>query len=100
MINYTSSDVPYTRILEHKFFDFKKQDFTIITKEYPEKWKSGKEKFYPVNHEKNNNLQKKYLSMLDDKYIVGGRLAEYVYYDMHQVIASSIKSAELEKDKK
>jgi len=92
VVNYTSERIPYTRIVEHKFFNFKNQKNTIITKEYPEKWSNGKEKFYPINDRKNNSLYLKYKSKINkDKYIFGGRLAEYKYYDMHQVIGAAMK---------
>lgn len=91
IINYTELDVPYTRICEHKHFEFGNQERTVITKEYPQTWDKSKEKYYPVNDEKNNDLYKKYKSKIDtSKYIFGGRLADYKYYDMHQVIGSSL----------
>jgi UDP-galactopyranose mutase len=100
-VNYTDFDVPYSRIIEHKHFEFGKQNHTIITKEYPVEWKLGKEQYYPVNDLKNNSLYKMYTDNfesqgLDKKYIFGGRLAEYKYYDMHQIIASSLKKAKNE----
>ena len=97
VINYTNENCSYTRIIEHKHFNYGKQDFTIITKEYPQKWDKTKEKFYPVNDEKNNQLYQKYKEMIDDsKYIFGGRLADYKYYDMHQVIGSALSRSEKE----
>jgi UDP-galactopyranose mutase len=91
VINYTAENVPFTRIVEHKHFDYTNQSDTIITKEYPENWTSGQEKFYPINDEKNNQLYLKYKKLIDkSKHILGGRLADYKYYDMHQVIASSL----------
>jgi len=90
-INYTDETIPYTRIVEHKHFNFSKDLFTIITKEYPQAWDTSKEKFYPVNDEKNNNLYKNYKARIDEtKYIMGGRLADYKYYDMHQVVGSAL----------
>jgi len=90
-INYTNKKTPYTRIVEHKHFTFSKDPFTVITKEYPQAWDKTKEKFYPVNDEKNNNLYKAYKSRIDEtKYIMGGRLADYKYYDMHQVVGSAL----------
>ncbi len=95
--NYADYNIPYTRIIEHKHFTFGKQNFTVITKEYPEKWDKTKEKYYPVNDEKNNELYKKYKEMIDgEKYIFGGRLADYKYYDMHQVVGSALNRAEKE----
>ena len=92
VINYTAADVPYTRILEHKHFEFGTQPTTIITREYPAEWKPGMEQYYPVNDEENNNRFSKYqqLSMMEPNVIFGGRLAEYKYYDMHQVIGSAL----------
>ena len=90
-MNYTEHEIPYTRICEHKHFEFGKQDFTIITKEYPQNWDKTKEKFYPLNDEKNNELYEKYKDKIDTtKYIFGGRLADYKYYDMHQVVGSAL----------
>ena len=92
VINYTSGDVPYTRIIEHKHFEFGTQPTTIITREYPAEWKPGMEQYYPVNDEENNNRFNSYrqLSLLETDTIFGGRLAEYKYYDMHQVIGSAM----------
>lgn len=96
-INHTKETVPYTRIIEHKHFIFGKQNKTIITKEYPEEWTPGKEKFYPVNDEKNNKLYKLYKDRVNSaKYIMGGRLADYKYYDMHQVVGSALARVEKE----
>lgn len=91
VVNYNERDIPFTRICEHKHFEFGSQDKTVITKEYPQKWDLGKEKYYPINDEKNNELAKKYKSRVDnDKYIFGGRLADYMYYDMHHVFGSAL----------
>lgn len=96
-INFTEENIPYTRIIEHKHFTFTKTDTTIITKEYPNKWSIEKEKFYPINNFLNNCLYEKYRNMIDfSKYIIGGRLADYKYYDMHQVIASALHKAQKE----
>jgi UDP-galactopyranose mutase len=93
VMNFTEESVEHTRIIEHKHFNFGKQDFTIISKEYPRKWEIGKEKYYPINDTENNLRYKKYrdLAELEGKYILGGRLAEYKYYDMNQVIGSALK---------
>lgn len=93
VVNYTENEVPYTRIIEHKHFEFGTQKKTVITYEYPDEWSIGKESYYPVNDEKNNSIFKKYkeLSDKDENVIFGGRLAEYKYYDMHQIIASALK---------
>ena len=92
VVNYTERDVSYTRIIEHKHFEFGTQKNTVITYEYPDEWSIGKESYYPVNDEKNNTVYKKYtdLSEKDTNVIFGGRLAEYKYYDMHQIIASAL----------
>lgn len=90
-VNYTEESVPYTRIVEHKHFNFGKQTHTVITKEYPEEWDKTKEKYYPLNDDKNNSLYLKYKQKINsDKYIFGGRLADYKYYDMDQVIGSAL----------
>lgn len=99
MMNYTDPEIPWTRICEHKHFDWVKSDKTIITKEYPLEWNQGRERFYPISDEKNRNIYAKYKSLADsvsDKYIFGGRLAEYKYYDMHQVIGSALAKAKRE----
>lgn len=97
IVNYTEENIPYTRICEHKHFNFGKQPHTIITKEYPQKWDKSKEKYYPINDDKNNELYKKYKSSIEDKkYIFGGRLADYKYYDMHQVVGSALSSVKKE----
>jgi UDP-galactopyranose mutase len=92
VVNYTSLEIPYTRIIEHKHFEFGSQKKTVVTYEYPDEWSPGKEAFYPINNEKNNAIYRKYkeLAELDKKIIFGGRLAEYKYYDMHQIIASAL----------
>jgi UDP-galactopyranose mutase len=93
-INYTEADVPYTRIVEHKHFEFGKQNHTIITREYPT---TEGEPYYPVNDEINNNRYKLYKELMDmeERIIFGGRLADYKYYDMHQVIASALHQSKL-----
>jgi len=96
LINYTEEGIPFTRICEHKHFESTKSGSTVITKEYPQSWSSGEEKFYPVNDEENNSRYLLYRKMAEDlspKYIFGGRLAEYKYYDMHQVIGSALAKA-------
>lgn len=98
VINYTDREVPYTRILEHKHFEFGKQNTTVITHEYPKNWKKGEERFYPINNEKNITLygQYKELANREKNIIFGGRLAEYRYYDMHQVIESALSTVKKE----
>lgn len=96
-INYTEENIPFTRIVEHKHFNFGKQNHTVITKEYPQDWDITKEKYYPVNDDENNKLYSKYKERINnDKYIFGGRLADYKYYDMHQVVASALSRVEKE----
>lgn len=98
VINYTDSETPYTRIIEHKHFEFGNQSKTVITKEFPEDWELGKESYYPVNNEENNLLFRKYKSLADNEknIIFGGRLAEYKYYDMHQIIGSAFTALKRE----
>lgn len=92
IINYPEYSVDYTRIVEHKHFEFGNQQRTVITKEYPDTWDSSKIPYYPINTKDNNDIYEKYqkLSSNESKYIFGGRLAEYRYYDMHQVIGSCL----------
>ena len=98
VINYTHEDVPYTRILEHKHFEFEDTNNTIITREYPDSWDKSKVPYYPMNNDTNNAIYTQYKERAEQEKSVlfGGRLAEYKYYDMHQVIASAISSAEKE----
>ena len=95
--NYTDESVPYTRICEHKHFEFGKQEHTVITKEYPQSWDPSREKFYPLNDEENNALYARYKERVDsNRYILGGRLADYKYYDMHQVVGSALVRSDKE----
>lgn len=96
VINYTEYEIPYTRIIEHKHFEYGTQPKTVITKEYPSKWVKGEEPYYPMNDEKNNRLYAKYklLAEKEKKVIFGGRLGMYKYYDMHNVIEEALKCAE------
>lgn len=96
VVNYTDYDIPYTRIIEHKHFEFGTQPKTIISKEYSDKWSKGKEPYYPINNDKNNELYSKYkiLAEKDEKVIFGGRLGEYKYYDMDKVIRQALMCAE------
>lgn len=93
VVNYTERAVPYTRIIEHKHFEFGKQEKTVISREYSHEWKSGEEPYYPINDHRNDILYRKYreLSEKDEKVIFGGRLGMYKYYDMHVVIDEAIK---------
>lgn len=97
IVNFTERKIPYTRIIEHKHFEFGCQPATVITREYPEEWVPGKEAYYPINDEKNNKKLNQYMELVKDerKVIFGGRLAEYKYYDMHQVIASALNKIKL-----
>jgi UDP-galactopyranose mutase len=90
VMNYTEKEVPYTRIIEHKHFEFGTQPKTVVSKEYPSEWKEGCEPFYPVNDDKNNALYQQYKNMADKEsnVIFGGRLAEYKYYDMDKIVES------------
>ena len=91
IINYTNKNIPYTRIVEHKHFTFKESSKTVITKEYPENWDEKKEAFYPINDQKNQEIYNKYKQKAEQSNVLfGGRLAEYKYYDMHQIIASAL----------
>lgn len=92
VMNYTERDVPYTRSIEHKHFAFGKQPVTYVTKEYPADWKPGEEAYYPVNDDKNQKLYSQYaaLARQEKNVIFGGRLAEYKYYDMDDVIRSAL----------
>lgn len=98
VVNYTAADVPYTRVIEHKHFEFGTQPVSYVTKEYPADWKVGDEAYYPVNNEKNQDLYAKYAlkAKEESNVIFGGRLAEYVYYDMDKVIASALRLVEKE----
>ncbi len=93
VVNYTEYDIPYTRIIEHKHFEFGKQKKTIVTKEYPDVWKPGMEPYYPVNDDKNNLLYNKYLKLAEKKenVIFGGRLGMYRYMDMHNIIEEALR---------
>ena len=110
VVNFTEYEVPYTRIIEHKHFEFGAslgnlaegiaKEKTIITKEYPDMWKQGKEPYYPINNDKNNNLYTKYfeLSKKDKNVIFGGRLGLYKYFDMDKVIEVALKCVNSEFD--
>jgi len=92
VVNYTEAHIPFTRIIEHKHFEFGKQPKTVVTKEYPCEWTSGMEAYYPINDDKNTEMFKRYRTLASEEkeVIFGGRLAEYKYYDMHQVVASAL----------
>ncbi|QHS61984.1 UDP-galactopyranose mutase [Chitinophaga agri] len=97
VVNYTEREVPFTRIIEHKHFEFGQQPSTVITREYPEEWKKGLEPYYPINDDINGKIYKQYKELADQEtnVIFGGRLAEYRYYDMHQVVASALHTVRL-----
>ena len=92
VMNYTDRETPYTRIIEHKHFEFGTQPITYVTKEYPADWQPGQEAYYPVNNDKNQALYQQYaaLAAKEQNVIFGGRLAEYKYYDMDDVIKSAL----------
>ncbi|MBQ1547521.1 MAG: UDP-galactopyranose mutase [Lachnospiraceae bacterium] len=98
VVNYTEREVPYTRVIEHKHFEYGTQPKTVISKEYSEEWKPGDEPYYPVNNEKNNALYEKYkeLAEKEGNIIFGGRLGEYKYYDMDKVIEAALNMAKKE----
>lgn len=98
VVNYTDRETPFTRIIEHKFFEFGTQEKTVISREYSSEWNPGAEAYYPVNDEKNNALYEKYraLALRERKAIFGGRLGEYRYYDMDAVLASALALARKE----
>ena len=98
VMNYTEREVPYTRVIEHKHFEFGQQPVTYVTKEYPAEWRLGEEAYYPVNNDQNQALYAKYaaLAKKEGNVIFGGRLAEYKYYDMDKVIESALGLVERE----
>ena len=98
VVNYTEREVPYTRIIEHKHFEFGKQPSTIISREYSSEWKKGDEPYYPVNNDKNNSLYEEYrkLAEAEKNVIFGGRLGSYKYYDMDKVIAAALDMCQQE----
>lgn len=95
VVNYTEREVPYTRIIEHKHFEFGTQPKTVISKEYPGEWQKGEEPYYPVNDEKNNAVYEAYKKLAEkERHVVfGGRLGEYRYYDMDKVIGRALETA-------
>lgn len=98
VVNYTDRETPWTRIIEHKFFEFGEQPKTVISREYSSEWKLGDEPYYPVNDEKNAALYAQYKELADaeSNVIFGGRLGEYKYYDMDKVIEAALKCVEKE----
>ena len=100
VMNYTDRETPYTRSIEHKHFEFGTQPVTYVTKEYPADWHPGEEAYYPVNDSRNSELYNQYaaLAAKEEHVIFGGRLAEYKYYDMDDVIASALQAVERYKE--
>ena len=96
VVNYTDRETPYTRIIEHKHFEFGTQPKTVISREYSTDWEEGMEPYYPVNDARNQALYQKYAEKAagDPNIIFGGRLGEYKYYDMDKVIESAMKKWE------
>ena len=92
VVNYTEAKVPYTRIIEHKHFEYGTQDKTVITREYSKEYQEGDEPYYPINDQRNNELYSKYKALADNvsNVIFGGRLAQYKYFDMHNIIAEAL----------
>lgn len=92
MVNYTEYEVPYTRIIEHKHFEYGTQPSTVITREYPQAWKKGDEPYYPVNDQENAALFAKYqqLAEKEGNVIFGGRLGQYKYYDMDDTVEAAL----------
>lgn len=101
VVNYTEREIPYTRIIEHKHFEFGKQTGTVITREYPAKWERGNEPYYPVNNEQNDALFLKYqkLAQKEKNVLFGGRLGQYKYYDMDKIIEAALAMARDEKSR-
>ena len=93
VVNYTEREVPYTRVIEHKHFEFGTQPTTVITYEYPDSFAPGKEPYYPVNDERNSKLYQEYraLAEKDEKVLFGGRLAQYMYADMDDTVAAALE---------
>ena len=102
VVNYTEYEVPYTRIIEHKHFEYGIQPKTVISREYSDTWNKDKEPYYPINNDRNNELYSKYkkLADKDSKVIFGGRLGQYKYYDMHKVIEEALNCVRKELDEK
>lgn len=98
VVNYTEREVPFTRIIEHKHFEFGRQPVTIISREYPCEWKQGDEPYYPVNNQRNNELYTRYEQLARERkdVIFGGRLGHYKYYDMDKVVAAALQTVETE----
>lgn len=100
VVNYTDRETPFTRIVEHKHFEFGDQPVTVITREYPQDFRQGDVPYYPVNDDRNNALHARYraLAAREKKVVFGGRLADYAYYDMWQVVRNALDAARLEQE--
>ena len=98
VVNYTEYEIPYTRIIEHKHFEYGTEEKTVITREFPDDWTKDKEPYYPINNERNNELYSKYkeLAENEENVIFGGRLGQYKYYDMHVVIQEALDTLKKE----
>ncbi|MBE6804505.1 MAG: UDP-galactopyranose mutase [Ruminococcaceae bacterium] len=98
VVNYNERQIPYTRIIEHKHFEFGKQEKTVITREYPANWEKGDEPYYPVNDDRNNALYERYKALAENEknVIFGGRLGQYKYFDMDKCIESALEFCEKE----
>ena len=95
VVNYTSADVPYTRVIEHKHFEFGSQPKTVVSREYSAEWQPGMEPYYPVNDAVNMAKAAKYFQMasVEEGTLFGGRLAEYRYYDMDKVVSRALRAS-------
>ena len=95
VVNYTDREIPYTRIIEHKHFEFGTQPGTVITREYPAEWQKGDEPYYPVNDDRNMTLFARYqdLAAKEKNVLFGGRLGQYRYYDMDKVLRAALDMA-------
>ena len=98
VVNYTEYEIPYTRIIEHKHFEFGTQPKTVISREYSDRWDKNKEPYYPINNDRNNALYEKYRQLADkDRNVIfGGRLGQYKYYDMDKVIEEALNCVKKE----
>lgn len=98
VVNYTEREIPYTRIIEHKHFEFGNQPVTVISREYSSEWKKGDEPYYPINDDRNNSLYRQYRELADreKRVIFGGRLGDYQYYDMDKAIGAALRLCERE----
>ena len=97
-MNYTEAEIPYTRIIEHKHFEYTVCEKTVISREYSSEWKLGEDPYYPINNDRNNALYEKYQKLAEARpdVIFGGRLGTYKYYDMDKVIRAALDAVSLE----